>query len=191
MSITNTSGDVITNQLSGTSTSNSFPINESETETVEREITFEKFGLTATTVITQGVYIPKGYTINLNDQWRLSELASNPDETSYDGVYESFSNYGIPGEEATMYITVYGYDSFTIYYTACSSSSDILRIYDQNGSSYGVYGSSYTPTSTSSYSSRTITGLNKEKHTIRIVFSKEGSTSLYDDRGYILIPKNQ
>lgn len=49
-------------------------------------------GVTATTTITQGVWIDCICEAVLNDQWRLSETQANPDSTLYDGVYESFSN---------------------------------------------------------------------------------------------------
>ena len=35
------------------------------------------------------------YTVNLNGQWRLSTSVSNPDNSKYEGVYESNSNYNI------------------------------------------------------------------------------------------------
>ena len=66
--IDNTTGETITGiQLSGTATSEEFPQNTSETETVERTITFEYQGLTASTTITQGVWINQSYELVLND----------------------------------------------------------------------------------------------------------------------------
>ena len=104
-----TTGETITGlQLSGTAISEEYPQNTSETETVERTITFEYQGLTASTTITQGVWINQSYELVLNDNWQLSTSVANPDSTLYDGVYESFSNYNKNSTAAIMYIDIVG-----------------------------------------------------------------------------------
>ena len=85
----------VTVTITGTVISEPFPQNTSETETIIRTISYTYMGVTATTTITQGVWINNYYTVNLNDNWRISNSISNPDSTTYDGVYESYSNYNI------------------------------------------------------------------------------------------------
>ena len=67
-------------------------------------------------------YVEAGYTVELNDQWRLSQTQPNPDSAAYDGVYESFSNWNVDGETATMSIRVIGYPEFTIYIRSYAES---------------------------------------------------------------------
>jgi hypothetical protein len=55
------------------------------------------------------------YEVDLNNQWRMSSSQSNPDSSSYDGVYESFSNHNVDSGKAKMYIRISGYDEFKIY----------------------------------------------------------------------------
>jgi hypothetical protein len=74
--------------------SDAFPQNTSYIDNIEREISLTLEGFTATTTITQGVWIDKYYSVDLNNNWQPSATVANPDASLYDGVYESFSNKG-------------------------------------------------------------------------------------------------
>lgn len=200
------SGEVITNQsISGVATSENFPQNTSLTDTIERTITYTYMGITATTTITQDVWVNSGYELVLNDNWRLSTTVTNPDTTVYDGVYESYSNKGVSSTAATMYIDIFGYSNFKLYIRSYAESNyDYVMVsqLDQtidNNTSYSnatlvkahTRGKSTSTTTISGYTLVEFTGIDANAHRITIVYRKDGSGNSYDDRGYILIPKEQ
>jgi hypothetical protein len=192
-------------QISGTGFSNEFPQNLSETETVEREITFEYQGLTATTTITQGAWTPEAFTVILNDNWEKSTTITNPDEDLYEGVYQSFSNKGIPNSVATMYIDIVGYENFKFYIRSYAQSSYDYVMVSQldkdinNNTSYSdtslvkahTRSNQQSGTDISNYTLVEFTGLDKEVHRITVVYYKNTSGDSGDDRGYVLIPFEQ
>lgn len=192
-------------QLSGTAVSNEFPQNLSETDTVEREITFEYQGLTATTTITQGVWIPEAFTVILNDNWEKSTTIVNPDEDLYDGVYQSFSNKGIKNTAATMYIDIIAYKNFKFYIRSYGESSYDYVMVSQldtdinNNTSYSdtslvkahTRSNQQSGTAISNYTLVEFTGLDEGAHRITIVYRKDPSGDSGDDRGYVLIPFEQ
>ena len=192
--------------LTGTAISAEFPQNTSTTKTVKRTITFEYQGLTATTTITQGVWVEnKTYTIDLNDEWRLSSSITNPNASAYDGVYESFSNEGVDSSQAVMYLDIDGYDTFKLYIRSYAESNyDYVMVSQPDKSINGdtsysdtslikahTRGSQNSGTSISSYQLVEYTGLKSGKHRITILYRKDYSAASGDDRGYVLIPKNQ
>ena len=200
------SGEVITNQsVSGVVTSENFPQNTSLTDTIERTITYTYMGITATTTITQGVWVNQGYELVLNDNWWLSTTVPNPDTTAYYGVYESYSNKGISSTAATMYIDIFGYSNFKLYIRSYAESNyDYVMVsqLDQtidNNTSYSnttlvkahTRSKSTSTTTISGYTLVEFTGIDENAHRITIVYRKDGSGNSYDDRGYILIPKEQ
>jgi hypothetical protein len=190
-------------QLSGTSISDEFPQNTSETNTVERAITFEYQGLTATTTITQGVWKNQSYTINLNSNWEQSTSISNPDSSLYDGVYQSYSNKGVDDSEAKMYIDIEGYTNFKLYIRSYAESNyDYVMvsqldkdIYSDTSYSNTTLVKAYTRgkqtsgTAISNYTLVEFTGIDKGEHRITIIYRKDSSSFSGDDRGYVLIPK--
>ena len=192
-------------QLSGTSISDEFPQNTSETNTVERVITFEYQGLTATTTITQGVWKDKSYTIDLNNNWEQSTSISNPDSSLYDGVYQSYSNKGVNNSAAKMYIDIDGYTNFKLYIRSYAESNyDYVMVsqLDQDinsGTSYSnttlvkahTRGKQTSGTAISNYTLVEFTGIDEGEHRITIIYRKDSSSSSGDDRGYVLIPKEQ
>ena len=180
-----------------------FGTNENEErKTVQAMI--EVDGLTASCEIIQRGKNETVYTVNLNNQWQES-TKPNPDSTLYDGVYESFSNKGVNGTAAIMYIDIVGYENFSLYIRSYAESSyDYVMVsqLDQtinNDSSYNnttlvkahtrrnqQYG-----TALSNYKLVEFTGIDGGEHRITVVYRKNSSQSSNDDRGYILIPKNQ
>lgn len=194
-------------ELTGKVISDSFPQNTSEVDSVEREISFTLVGTTATTTIIQGVWTPKGYTLDLNDgQWALSDTVPNPDSSLYDGVYQSVTSKGIPKGYDTMYIDIAGLKSFRLYIRSYSERYYDMVIVSQLDKTIGLY-TSYSDsglvkshTSTTGNNSSTaisayrlveFTDIDERDHRITIIYRKNDSTDSYDDRGYVLIPKNQ
>ena len=185
--------------------SDEFPQNTSETETVTREISFTYMGVTATTTITQGVWVNQFYSVELNNQWQLSTEIANPDPAVYEGVYESFSNKGIHNTAAIMYVDIVGYETFQLYIRSYAESNyDYVMVsqLDQtinNSSSYSdttlvkahTRGSQNSGTAIGSYKLVEFTGIGGGEHRITIVYRKDGSGASGTDRGYVLIPINQ
>lgn len=202
---TDTLGNTQTNiTVTGDATSAEFEQNTSETDTVERTITFEYLGQTASTTITQGVWVNQDYTVDLNNEWQLSSSIANPDNVAYDGVYESFSNYNVNNGVATMYIDITGYENFKLYIRSNAESTyDYVMVsqLDQTitgSSSYSdtalvkahTRGSQQSGTDISNYTPVEFTGIDGGEHRITIVYRKDGSSNSGTDRGYILIPKS-
>ena len=195
----------VVKQISGTGISNEFPQNLSETESVQREVVFEYQGMTAKTTITQGPWSAVGYNVVLNDNWEKSTTIYNPDETLYDGVYQSFSNKGVPSTAAVMYIDIDGYENFKFYIRSYGESGYDYVMVSQldtdidNNTSYSntnlvkahTRSKSTSGTVISNYTLVEFTGMDCGHHRITIVYRKDGSGDSYDDRGYVLIPYEQ
>ena len=201
---TDDTGNSMTVTFTGTDTSESFPQNTSTTDTIERTISYTYMGVTATTTIYQGIWKDREYTVNLNNQWQSSAV-TNPDSSLYEGVYESFSNKGVNNTAATMYIDIDGYTDFDLYIRSYAESySDYVMVsqLDQtinNSTSYSnttlikahTRGNQKSGTGISDYTKVSFTGIDEGQHRITIVYRKDSSVNSYDDRGYVLIPKNQ
>lgn len=191
--------------ISNTVISDEFPQNTSYTNTVTRVILFTFMGASASTNITQDVWKDQAYEIDLNSNWELSTTIGNPDSTLYDGVYQSFSNKGQNSTAAKMYIDIAGYTDFTLYIRSYAESSYDYVMVSQldkdinNNSSYSdtslvkahTRGKSTSSTSISDYTKVEFSGIDTGEHRITIVYRKNSSGNSGDDRGYLLIPKNQ
>jgi hypothetical protein len=182
--------------ITGTAQSSSFEQNLSDTTDITRTISYTYLGQTASTTITQSA--PTGwYTVNLNNQWRKSTSVSNPDSSTYDGVYESYSNYNQNNGIATMSIDINGYETFTIYVRSNGESNyDYITVYDLDSTSTSsvkmtTQGIANSNTSISSYSAVTFSNIDRGSHRITIKYSKDSSVNSGADRGYVLIPQNQ
>lgn len=144
------------------------------------------------------------YILDLNNQWQVSNV-TNPDSSLYDGVYESFSNKGVNSTAAIMYIDIVGYTDFSLYIRSYAESNyDYVMVsqLDQtinNSTSYSdttlvkahTRGSQTSGTAIDDYKLVEFTGINGGEHRITILYRKDSSSSSGDDRGYLLIPKNQ
>ena len=142
-----------------------------------------------------GDIVTKSYTVNLNSQWRKSTTISNPDESIYDGVYESNSNYNVNDGVATMTINISGYTEFTLYVRSNGESNydyvTVSELDTPNSVKYTAKGKANSGTSISSYTAVTYSGIDGGNHTITIKYSKDYSQHSGTDRGYVLIPKQQ
>ena len=195
----NVTGYVIT----GVEQSEDFGQNQSYVDSVEKEISFTYLDKTVTTTIIQGPNSEKYYKLYLNNEWRLNDdITLNPDTSNYDGMYESFSNYFVKNERATMYIELYGYSEFNVLvrsngeagYDYVNVSYLDADINDADDSTIYVTTKNNPKgeTNISAYTSVTYFNITEnEKHRITITYKKDGSGDYYDDRGYVLIPKNQ
>ena len=143
------------------------------------------------------------YTVNLNDQWEKTTVISNPDSTLYDGVYRSSSNYNVGSGVATMYIDISGYSEFTLYIRSYAESSyDYVMVSEldktiTSGSSTTdttlvkahTKGNQKSGTTISYYTEVKYTNIDGGSHRITILYRKDGSVNEGDDRGYVLIKK--
>jgi hypothetical protein len=195
-------GNTVEVRKTGTSISEPFPQNTSTTETITRTISFTYMGVTASTTFVHGIYIANEYTVNLNNQWRLSSNISNPNSSLYDGVYESYSNYNVNNGTATMTIKIKGYTSFSVYIRSYAESNyDYVMIsqldktitgstsYSSSDVKAHTRGSQQSGTAISNYKLVEYTNIDGGEHTITIVYRKDGSANSGDDRGYVMIKK--
>ena len=184
----------------GKATSDSFEQNTSTTDTVQREISFTFLGQTATTTITQGVWINKSISVTTSGTssygWVPADNTYNVD--GYD-VYMS-NNKGVNSSQAVMKLECVGYTELTIYirsyaessydYTIASTvnASTYPKAYNDSTAKAHTRDNQKSGTSLSDYTAVTYTGL-KDNDIIYIVYRKDGSSESGDDRGYVLIPK--
>lgn len=144
-----------------------------------------------------GVNIFPDYSVNLNDQWRLSEEIPNPDTYAFDGVYESFSNWNVNSANADMSIEIENKNEFTIYIRSYGEAGyDYIQVYELDKEYTGnVYATtkdkSNSNTGIGAYQQVTFTNIPAGKHTIYIRYRKDSSGNKNADRGYVLIPKYQ
>jgi hypothetical protein len=174
-------------------------------------VSFTYLGQTASTTITQGVWVDQEYKVVLNNQWCTLSSISNPSTSEYDG-YESFSNsYNEDGENdtyATMYIDIDGYTNFKFYinsdsescydFVAVSNLDEDIYYYDfEEGyeEDCGVKSSTkcrdYEGCDIENYKLVEFNNIDGGNHRITIVYKKDSSVSEGNDQGYVLIPKNQ
>lgn len=156
--------------------------------------TFFRMKERITTLQTQTV---KGYSIDLQNQWRKSTTytVSSPK----DGFYESNSNYNVDGGSATCIITVEpGVTDLLIHPAVSSESSyDYLNIYTfyLDGTQHiNFWSKSGNDTIASNI---TLSGYNvsnnvnstmlSQGYQIRCTYSKDGSNHSYNDRGYFYL----
>ena len=197
-------GTEVTNvTMTGTVESAPFEQNTDTANTVTRTITFEYLGMTASTEITQGVWVNQEYSINLNNQWQLSTAVSNPDSSLYDGVYESYAHKGVDNSADICIITIEGYENFTLYvrsngesccdYVVVSNLDCTLTSGTTSGTNVKMTtkGNSQSSTVIGNYTKVEFTNIDGGLHTIQVMYKKDYSASSGNDSGYLLIPKNQ
>lgn len=143
------------------------------------------------------------YSVNLHEEWQISSI-SNPNSLSYDGVYESFSNYNVGNGVAKMMITINNLDEFTLYIRSYAETYyDYIMVsqldVDIDGNTsyqYNAAVKAHTRTTQNSgtdiysYTPVRYENIGGGEHTITILYKKDSSGNSYDDRGYVLIDKN-
>ena len=157
-------------------------------------------------------YSSKSYSVDLNSQWYLmtgsstdpngksSPYQTNPDSSTYDGVYASYSNYNVGNGWARMRITFSGYDTFVFYLRSYAESNfdycvagkidvAITSLPSQSTGSYSTYGKQNSGQTIGSYTACSYSN-DGGSHFVDVVFRKDGSVNSGNDRGYVLIPKS-
>ena len=192
-------------ELSGKDISDDFGVNPSYTDSRTLEISYTYLNKTVSTTIEQSPNSDVYYDVVLNDQWRINGVdETNPDSALYDGMYESFANYNMHSVNAVMYIDITGYNRFTILVRSSGEPSyDYLIVSKLDTDIIVGNGSTIEYSTTNEYNTKTgVAGISDYKsvvfenidegtHRISIMYRKDTSGSSYDDRGYVLIPKNQ
>ena len=179
--------------------------NTSTTNSVTKTVSYTYMGVTATTTITQGPWTDVSYIVNLNNQWQLSSTVSNPNSSLYEGVYQSYANKGVNNSGDSMYIDINGYTNFKLYIRSYAESrydyvmvSQLDKTLTYN-SSYSnttlvkahTRGNQKSGTTINDYTLVEFTNIPSGSHRIQIIYRKDSSGNSGDDRGYVLIPKNQ
>lgn len=174
-------------------------------DSVQKTISYTYLDKTATTTITQGPWVDASYTVNLNSQWQLSSTISNPDSSLYEGVYQSYANKGVNNSGDSMYIDIDGYTNFKLYIRSYAESSYDYVMVSQLDKTL-AYNSSYSDTTLvkahtrgnqksgttiNDYTLVEFTDIPSGSHRIQIIYRKDSSANSGDDRGYVLIPKEQ
>lgn len=139
------------------------------------------------------------FNVDLNNQWELSTTIPNPDSEEYDGVYQSFSNYNVNGGQAQMMIEIEGYVNFSIFIRSYGEPNydyiwvgQLDKVPTSDNNAYATTRSKPNAnTSIEGYTEVKFENMDAGKHTIYIVYKKDAGGNKNDDRGYVLIPKNQ
>ena len=154
------------------------------------------------------VKVTEYFTVDLNSQWQDSTSygSLSSDTANYD-FYESFRNYKVSNEKATMFITIDGYASFTFKvrnysennydYVVVNNLDDTTvpswqpSVGSGTASSGKVYYTNRGKSSNKTWYDVTFNDLDRGEHIITVTYGKDGSGHSNDDRGYVAIPKKQ
>ena len=189
--------------FTGKEVSESFAQNTSTTNTVQRTISFTFLGKTATTTITQGVWINRNISVTTSG---ISKYGWTTADSQYnvDGYDVYVCNTLEPRTISVMKLECTGYSNITIYIRSyvMDSSEDYTIASNANVSSYPVsYDSPDTKAHTKqnsdsgtaliNYTAVNYTGLSGNSDTIYIVYVKGLVPSLDggESGGFVLIPK--
>ena len=138
------------------------------------------------------------------------QIIIDTDPETGDDIYQDFvlftnKNKGKHSSYSTMTIRINGYENFSFYIRSYAESSyDYVMVsqLDTQISSNTSYsnttlvkahtrGNQQYGTALSNYKLVEFTGIDGGEHRITVVYRKDGSSASGDDKGYILIPKNQ
>lgn len=184
------SGLNTTATFTGEVMSEEFPQNTSETDTVQRTITFTYNGLTATTTITQGVWIDSSVELSLAESsYPFVEDTVNtvPGYT----VYKS-TNQGKDSTQSIAKLTFIGYTDYTLYIRSYGESNyDYAYVTSINSSSktqesWTTRGKPNNTSSIDGYTAVQLTGLN-DGDFVYVGYRKDSSSSNNPDTGWFLI----
>ena len=164
------------------------------------------------TVILRKVPLDSYYTIE-TDEWEKVALPSSLSSTNYDGIWRSVSNYNVNNSFATLWIKVKGYSSFKFYIRSYAESNyDYVMVSMPgygitNSTSYSDTSKVYAHTRGKQNSDTSLNGYTEVSfnfnlntgyisnsdgsYTIQVIYRKDSSQHSNDDRGYVIIPKNQ
>lgn len=161
-------------------------------------------------------YHNKSFTVDGRNQWYLqgssatdpnghsSPLQKNPDPSRFDGVYASYGHWNQHNTIDVMRITLVGYTTFRLYIRSYAEWSfdyvTVGRLDKAITSDPGTNGKATTQNNhqkgqeLANYLEVIFTsadGLTVGTHFIDICYRKDANTDNGNDRGYVLIPKDQ
>ena len=184
-----------THTISGDVESEEFPQNTSETDSVERTISFTYMGVSATTTITQGVWINEYVEVSLQEgAYGFVEETDTTKLVPGYTVYKS-TNKGRDSTKSIAKLTFIGYTDFTLYIRSNAESSyDYTYVTTVNSSSntqenWSTKGKQNATATISGYTSVQLTGLTDGSY-VYVGFTKDGSQASGDDTGWFLIPND-
>lgn len=202
-----TSGNGSTTWNANTSTTSTITYNKS--------ITYKFYPNKTHTVSINVILQPKPANYNYSietDEWEKVSLPSTISSTDYDGVWRSVSNYNVNNSFATMWIHIQGYNSFKFYIRSYAESNyDYVMVSNPgygitNNTSYSDTTQVYAHTRGNQNADTSINGYTEVSfnfalnnyisnsdgsYTIQVIYRKDNSQHTNDDRGYVIIPKNQ
>lgn len=182
--------ETVPTTIKGISTSENFGMNETG-EDREVELSLTKYGLTATTTITQYGY-SEYYTLDLGDYWELVEDESlNPDPDLYDMYQTKEMTAADKIQIMPMVINVYGYDSFSVYGRVCPNNTYYgLFMYDMNNINNWSTGKKTCNTTIDDYTLKTYTDIPAAgDNIIELRFIGLNNSNITTQKGYVLLPK--
>lgn len=129
--------------------------------------------------------------VNLNSSWALT---TSPN--SFYKAYRSYSNRGQANSRATMFFDITGYSSFTFYIDSYAEGiydyvmvGGLNQVPSEKSNYANTSGWQKPGTSFSYYKKVTFNNLDRSAtYRIYVVYMKDGSTNVGDDRGYVLLP---
>ena len=161
-------------------------------------------------------YSDRYFTVDGRNQWYLqggsdmdpngniSPLQKNPDPSRFDGVYASYGHWNQHYGIDVLRITLVGYTTFCLYIRsyaeACCDFVTVGWLDQDITATPGINWKATTQNKQQSgqeladYQEVIFTsedGLTSGKHFIDICYLKDGSINKWNDRGYVLIPKDQ
>ena len=161
-------------------------------------------------------YRDRYFTVDGRNQWYLqggsdmdpngniSPLQKNPDPSRFDGVYASYGHWNQHYGIDVLRITLVGYTTFRLYIRSYAEACcDYVSVgcLDRDITATPVINWKAT-TQDKQQSGQELAdyqeviftsedGLTSGKHFIDICYLKDGSINKWNDRGYVLIPKDQ
>ena len=129
--------------------------------------------------------------VNLNSSWALTNSPN-----SFYKAYRSYSNLGQANSRATMFFDISGYSTFSFYIDSYAEGiydyvmvGGLNQMPSEKSNYANTSGWQNPSTSFSYYKEVTFNNLDKSAtYRIYVVYKKDGSTNVGDDRGYILLP---
>ena len=167
-----------------------------------------KFTYNSTTSQYEWDEVTSIYSVNLTLKGNWITSTTNPDSSKYD-AYMSNGSHNVDSGMDCMSITINGYTKFTVYIRSYAESSfDYVTISQLDtpytgssslGSSQHSQSYVYAHTKSKSnggidlgsYTKVEYDNIDGGLHTIYVYYTKDSSGNNYDDRGYVLIPKEQ
>lgn len=147
------------------------------------------------------IYAGKAFDYYNREQIKLDTTYPNQWISMYSpddhyNAYMSDSNWYVNGKDATICFLIRGYSDFTFYIRSNGESYYDYVIVQKNNApttsnNYSnTCGNANSGTSLSNYNKVTFNSLEKkETYKIYVVYHKNSTNSVNDDRGYVLVPK--